>query len=387
MRGQWGSMRHVVVLVFLLLVIAPAPMASGQDDSVALTPGTWLGTMGAGGVLTGTVDGVTATWTGWVDGSFTFGVAGGSASGDWDWSGDAEVSASTPAGELELTMQSLASGPLAGSASRLTLTGQQSTTGQGTFMGITTDVGPVPNPVDPIDVVFTDASCNVAFGDWTTSLEELAGESGLDGSLTGYFVANNLAPTADEALAADLAARFEDHYDRALDASSRIIGDFSTGLLLDTIALIEEGLALEAEVDRLGGECAFDQVDGGPFATTLTSLLASMLQVAIPQLDAYELMNATQVLLATGAIGDGASPVITDLIEPLFADRAQALLDRSIVADSGIHADGRPCSAVEPCVILDEGILQLFVTADLIGVQLTAAGVPITYPTLIAAQR
>jgi hypothetical protein len=52
-----------------------------------------------------------------------------------------------------------------------------------------------------------------------------------------------------------------------------------------------------------------------------------------------------------------------------------------------VHRDSRPCSPVEPCIIIDRGILQLFVAADMMGIQLTTGGVPMDYSTLLVAQR
>lgn len=379
--------RRVLIAVLVLLIVVPAQAVQAQDGTVKLVDGTWLGNMGAGGVLTGNVEGVSATWIGWVDGSFSFDVAGGSSSGDWNWYGTADIDAMTPEGPMEMALQSSAGGPLSGSASSFTLTGQQSTTGQGTFMGITTHVGPIPNPVDPIDVVFVDASCNVAFADWTTSLEELAAEGGFSGSLNGFFVATNIAPAGDTERVADLVAEYDELYDRAVDAIGSISGGFSTSALLDYLDLVEEAAALEAEADLLSNTCAFDQIDGGPFASSLTSLLASVLRSVLPLLDPHDLFNAVQMLLATGAIGDGASPVVADLVEPLLAERAQELLDQAVLTDSGVHRDSRPCSPVEPCIIIDRGILQLFVAADMMGIQLTTGGVPMDYSTLLVAQR
>ena len=379
--------RRVLVTVLVLLIVVPAPAVQAQDGAVRLVDGTWLGTMGAGGVLTGNVEGVSATWTGWIDGSFSFDVAGGSSSGEWDWYGTADIDAMTPEGPMEMALQSTAGGPLSGSASSFTLTGQQSTTGQGTFMGMTTHVGPIPNPVDPIDVVFVDASCNVAFADWTTSLEELAAEGGFAGSLNGFFVATNIAPAGEAEEVADLVAAYDELYARAVDAISAISGAFSTSALLSYLDLVEEAAALEAEADLLSNTCAFDQIDGGPFATSLTSLLASVLRTVIPLLDPHDLMNAVQMLLATGAIGSGASPVTADLVEPLLVEQAQALLDQAVLTDGGVHGDGRPCSPVEPCIIVDRGLLHVFVAADMLGIQLTTGGVPMDYPTLRVAQR
>ena len=379
--------RRVLVAVLVLLFVVPAPAVQAQDGTVRLVDGTWLGNMGAGGVLTGNVEGVSATWVGWIDGSFSFDVAGGSSSGDWDWYGAADINAMTPEGPMDITLQSSAGGPLSGSTSSFTLAGQQSTTGQGSFMGMTTHVGPIPNPVDPIDVVFLDASCNVAFADWTTSLEELAAEGGFTGSLNGFFVATNIAPAGDPEEAAELVAAYDELYDRASGAISSISGGFSTSALLDYLDLVEEAAALEAEAELLSNTCAFDQVDGGPFATSLTSLLASVLRSSIHVLDPHELLNAVQILLATGAIGNGASPVTADLIEPLLAEQAQALLDQGVITSGAPHRDGRPCSPVEPCIIVDRGLLQVFVAADMMGIQLTTGGVPMDYATLRVAQR
>lgn len=375
-----------VVAGLVVLLVAPMPVASAQDGEVPLAQGTWLGTMGAGGVLTAQTADLDAIWSGWIDGSFSFSVAGGQAAGTWDWYGLADVTAMTPQGQVQIDLQSSALGPITGSSSRMTMTGQQTTTGQGSAMGMSTSIGPVPNPVDPVEVVFVDSSCNVAYGDWTTSMNEIANEYGLQGSLAGFFIATNVAPSPDSIIGLDIAQRFEDLHGRALDGISGITSNFSTGTLLDYMALIQEAAALEAEADRLEGSCVFDPADGGPFATSLTSLLASVLRSVIPTIDAAALFNATQLLLATGAIGEGASPVTADLVEPLLAERAQTLVDQAVSTDGGVHDDGEPCSAAAPCMLYDDNLILVFVAADSLGVQLTAGGVPLGYADLLVGR-
>lgn len=362
--GRWNALVLVCALVLLAL---PAPAVQAQDGQVPLAEGTWLGTMGAGGVLTGTVEGADGVWTGWIDGSFTFDVAGGAPDGTWQWAGGADVLIVSPEGTVDLRLDAHADGPVGGSSSRLELTGEQRTRGEATVQGRHVAFGPIPNPTRPVDVVITDTSCYTASGDWTTSLEAWAAQEGnLSGDLDGFFLATNIAePGADPAVAADLAERFEDLYDRAMDAIGGLGGSFATSTLLDYLLLLEEAAALEAEIERLEDSCVLDPAEQPWFATSLTSLLASVLRAHIPAMGPSDLFNAAQALVAAGAMGAGAHEVVADQVEPAVIERAEELLATAI--DTGDV----------------QGASQLLIVADLLGAQLTHDGAPVTFADVV----
>jgi hypothetical protein len=381
-RSGWSRVAAGAVVVGLLLAVLLRPVAAdAQSGPVTLGQGAWQGTKGAGGVLT--YDGPEAgvVWNGQVSGTSIFTVAGGSAAGAWEWSGGVDLQISTPQGEVPMQLWSVAGGSLSGTGAGFTLSGEQTTTGSGTFMGITTDIGVNVAPVDPIEVRFVDASCWHAFGDWTTSLNEMAGDSGFAGALTGWYIASPLGPIAeDPAVAQDLT----DRYAALAEQVNTLLGPgVSASALIDALPLIDEATRLEAEAAELERTCAFD-ADNTLFATPLTSAIASIVLAMATTLGPTELFNASVLLVNAGAAGEAASQVVAAQLEQAFAEQAQMWHD-TYVQTSGVHPDGRPCGVTAPCMLDASNVLDLHLTAGMLGVDLTVEGVPISYEQLLIA--
>ncbi|MCC5948038.1 MAG: hypothetical protein JJT89_06235 [Nitriliruptoraceae bacterium] len=381
--GSWARALAATTVLALLgaALLRPVP-ADAQDGSVTLGQGAWTATKGAAGVLTYQDAEASVVWVGELTGTSVFAVVAGSSSGSWTWTGGADMLISTPQGDVPMALQSVAGGPLSGTGSGFTMTGEQTTTGSGSFMGITTDIGANVAPVDPIDVRFVDASCWHAFGDWTTSLDDMAEESGFAGSLTGWYIASPLGSIGEDL---EVARDLNDRYDalaqqvRALLGSGGVTGP----ALVDALPLIDEATRLESEASELQDTCAF-QDGAGLFATPLTSTIASLVLALATTLGPNELFNASVLLANVGAAGDSASRVLAGQLEQALAEQAQMWHD-VYVTTSGAHPDGRACSVTEPCMVDPGQVLDLHLAAGILGFDLTVEGVPVSYNALLTA--
>lgn len=372
----------VLVLAVGASLVVPGSAARAQDTRLALADGTWRGTMGAAGVFTGSDADAFVIWNGSLDGSFLFLVVSGQINGSWEWEGSADVDVSTPEGDVPMSLDTVAVGTMSGAADRLRLEGAETTTGSGSFMGMTVPLGPNTTPLDPIDVRFTEVGCNAVFGDWTTALTDMASQDGLSGVMSGWFIATPSGPTAPGAqFTVELEARYADLEQRILLALFGGSAMLTGNGLLQAFDLLEEAVQLEAEAAELDGTCAYD-IQGGPFATPLTSRLATTLLRMVPGLTPTQLFSASQLLVAVGGAGGAASRALADDLEAAVAQQAQELHDL-YVTTTGVHPDGRSCSVVDPCVLAFDEVLQLHLAASLLGFGLDVDGVPVTLATLL----
>jgi len=375
--GRCGrSVGLALLLATVLALVVPLQAASAQAERIALADGAWQGTMGAAGVLTGSQEGATVIWSGSLNGAHLFTSASGSLDGSWSWTGTADMLVSTPEGDVPISLETVGGGPLTGSADQLQLTGQETTTGSSSFMGITTSIGPNTNALDPIDVRFIDVGCHAVFGDWTTGLNDIIEREGLSGALTGWFVATPMGPTLPgEEIIQDLESRYAALEARMLTAIGGGGDTLTGGGLFEVFELLEEAVLLQAEATDLDSTCAYEVADG-PFMNPLTSLLAGTLLRMVDTLNASQLCNATQMLVAAGGVGGAASEAFASQLEGAIAGQAQSLHDQLVTTD-GVHADQRACSVVDPCVLSPNEVLHLHIAASLLGFQLTVEGVPV----------
>lgn len=376
MGATAGRVTAALAAAAVLLTAGAQPVAQAQDPRIELADGIWRGTMGAAGVLTLTEDDAFVLWSGSFGGDYVFEVISGTIEGAWVWEGAADLLVTTPEGQIPMELETVGGGPMEGRSDALRLTGEETTTGSGSFMGITSTVGPNTSPIPPIDVRFVEVGCNAVFGDWTTALNDLVVEDGFRGELTGWFIATPYGPTAPGAqIAADLEARYDDLFSRASAALAGGGQALTGSSLLRLFDLLEEAVLLEAEARQLDGTCAYD-IGAGPFTTPLTSYIATMLLVRVPALTSSQLFGAAQMLVAAGASGGSASQVLAGQLEAAVAAQAQLLHDQ-LVTSSGIHPDGRSCSPVDPCVLAPGEVLQLHLAASLLGFTLTIDGLPV----------
>lgn len=382
----WRRLAAVVVVLALLGASLARPgVADAQEDAITLGQGVWQATKGAAGVLTYRDAEADVVWVGDLTGTSWFVVAAGTSSGAWDWYAEADMLVTTAEGNVPMDLQSVASGSLSGTGSGFTLSGEQSTTGSGSFMGITTNIGPNVTPVDPFEVRFVDASCWHAFGDWTTSMNEIVVEEGFSGELTGWYVASPVGSVGeDPVVAQELNARYQELARQVRSVLAPAGGDPMAGAaLIDALPLIDEATRLEAEAAELAGTCAFE--DGaGLFATPLTSTIASLVLALATTLDPVQLFNASILLVNVGAAGDAASQVLASQLERAFTDQAQMWHD-TYVTTSGVHPDGRPCSGTAPCMLDQTSVMHLHLAAGMLGTRLTVDGVPVSFASLVAA--
>lgn len=375
-----GRLRRGLLLALALTtavaLVVPVSGASAQDGRIALADGAWRGTMGAAGVLSGSQEGAQVVWTGSLSGSNWFTAASGNLDGSWDWTGTADMLVSTPEGNVPISLQTVGGGPLTGSADRLQLTGQETTTGSGSFMGITTPIGPNTHSLDPIDVRLTDVGCYSVFGDWTTGLNDIIEREGLSGSLTGWFVATPMGATMPgEEIIDDLESRYAELEERVLVAIAGS-GEVITGPgLFEVFEILEEATLLQAQAADLDETCAYE-VEGGPFTNPLTSLLTGTLLLMVETMNGTQLFNAAQMLVAAGGAGGAASDAFASQLVDAIAEQAQYLHDQ-YVSTEGNHRDLRPCSIMDPCVLVRDEVLNLHLAASFLGFELNVHGMPV----------
>lgn len=360
--------RAVLIAVTLLALLVPGVgHAQSSSGPVPLPDGQWVGTFGAAGVLTGEEEGIRVIWNGRITGDSRFETSGGSLSGDWSWLARVRMDFEGAPFELFVDLTSVGAGPLQGTSSGAVMTGEETTTGAGVADGMSTgSIGPNTFSVDPIDVVFTEVSCNQAIADWTTSLNETATEAELSGALRGSFVASFLG----EAIESDLVARIDDLYDRAFAFEARVLAGeaFTLAEVDEAIALVNEALALELEA-RGTDACVFAE-DPGFFATWFTGFVASMVAYLLPleDWDGPMLEAMVDLLLFAGAVGPGADRRYTDVLLPLIRAELEAGLDRVLLSDEELFAPGGPCEGGDLCVADREGFAAYVRTADRLGI-------------------
>lgn len=341
-----NSIALVAVLGATSLSGGPAAAQADAEYEVdRLTTGYWRGYASAGGVVTGSVEGLTTFATGFISADFDFAALGdadeeGAAVGSWNHSGKVDLNfngiiegqAINGGGTLNA---SGSDGTLEGSTQLLFLDGDTRTTGNlsATAAGATVNI-PIDNlnPVPTLEVSVLGGSCELVHGDWVYSLENEISGGGLTASFVGSWTAirdsqRPLDGEIDELLESvfdrvegapiDIEYSGSTMFDRAADVMGEMLEftESPAGRTTDQVlALLTEAEAVLVELRADSGCERIYLADGvEQFDTLLTYLVAEMIVVGIELArdGSGEMPPETWQLLAntaarTGALGSGA---------------------------------------------------------------------------------
>lgn len=382
---SWSPVRSAAVGVLVLgLVTAVGPRPVAAQSPPPVPDGSYLASFGAAGVLTGSDGPLTIIWRSRIRGAGDVEVAGGQIRGDLGYTAITRMDFRHPDMDTRVDLTTVADVDLDGSGTRALMSGQETTRGVGSGMGAAVPIGPNTFPVPPFEVVLDQVACDVAVGDWTYVLEELAAEEGLSGELDGWFVLHHLG----EAVDSDLRERIDDLFDRAYAFEDRVLAEesFTEADLVAAWSLVNEAIELQAEADATD-PCVFE---GDAFyADWFTGFVAAMVAylLELEELSADFLEQVVDLLLAVGAIGAGADARTSDVLLPLLADQLDRAFREVVIEDGRLNDQGEPCTVTTPCVLPGDRaeLLAALRAASKLGLEVTLGGERFTPQEVLAS--
>lgn len=317
--------------------------------------GLWVGQAGLWGTFNQDFSGSEMVWSGSIAAEFQIGISDDrSASGTWEYTGDGDIAATVPDGDMTADQHFVGSGAVSGDSDLLVLNGTSVTTGTftGTVNGFTIsdsiDSAPTANP--PHEVRVRAVACGEAYGDWTYSIEEGIEASGFNASFDGVWSAFRDDEAGAELARADYLSGVSTEAKNlfALTANyilvyNQFTDDFRTW---DTQSVFNFMAALEAALNafRNFSDCDIEFF-GQDNVTTAMNALTFLMQGVLVGADSVdqpltgaEFREMLHVAVRTGAIGAAApNPAQAVKAEQGLVDAGQRVLSGH--AESGTEID------------------------------------------------
>ncbi len=315
------------------------------DDGLEL--GLWKAQAGLWGTFSQDFGGASMLWDGSVEANFDFAVSDDrSAVGAWDFTGDGDISATLPEGDMTADQHFEGSGDVSGDSALLNLNGTSVTTGtftatvNGFSITDSIDSSPTTNPPHPVRV--RAVACGEAYGDWTYSVEDNIEAAGFNASFDGMWSAYRDNEAGAALARADYTSGVSTEAKTAfatvanyIVVYNQFVDDFRTW---DTQSVFNFMEALEAELNNFRNftECDIEFFGQDNVTTAINALMFLMqgLLVGSDDLDqtltGSEFRELLHVAVRTGAIGSAApNPVQALRAEQGLLDAGRRLLTES----------------------------------------------------------